>query len=365
MKRFVTTSAIAATVALAGQVGVSPVIAQEAEFYTVSGQVFVDSNQNGKKDDGESPASGVAVTLSDSTGVPWRGYDPAITDSNGRYQIENVPEGDFTLKFESPKLNGVKYTTPGVEAGSTEAFHLDADKLVDVGYISTAYIGGTVWPDLNSDGNPDIEFPQEVADEISKVTVTSANSQTDIVSEPVAVDRNGNYVFTQLEPGEYVVQFNLPETLEFADGTPRDHRFLVEVPEGASESTPIIQNALVKMASEEQTEEADSPSESAAPEDAESTTEPSNRSENSSKLAESTRTPAGSSSAQKNTSALSEATKSTTSKAAAANQSSSKRGSSLARTGASVLGVVVIALALVGLGFVLVGRRRKDEGLEQ
>src|SRR5262249_27711542 len=61
---------------------------------TLSGNIFLDSNQNGVDDPGEAGLAGVAITLQDS-----RQNTVATTTSasDGSYSFTNLPVGNYTL----------------------------------------------------------------------------------------------------------------------------------------------------------------------------------------------------------------------------------------------------------------------------
>ena len=65
----------------------------------INGSLFVDVNENGKRDEGDKPYGGMEVTLHSSDGLP------AVTetsDSNGEFVFKGVNEGNYTLQMRNP-----------------------------------------------------------------------------------------------------------------------------------------------------------------------------------------------------------------------------------------------------------------------
>ena len=67
---------------------------------SVSGYVYVDANDNGVFDPGETPIAGVTVTLLDASGQPTG--ETAATDSSGYYQFNNLTPGTYGVAETQP-----------------------------------------------------------------------------------------------------------------------------------------------------------------------------------------------------------------------------------------------------------------------
>lgn len=80
------------------------------KFYTVSGNVFVDTNKNRLKDPGEQNYTG-AITISSSTGsVAYQG--------NGNFKVSDLPEGTYTISYTSlPTGYQISYPVNGPPPG--------------------------------------------------------------------------------------------------------------------------------------------------------------------------------------------------------------------------------------------------------
>lgn len=85
----------------------------KTNFVVVSGMAWADDNENGVKDDGESPLGNIDVFLCDQNGNHMRTSDGAIvstkTDANGMYQFDaNLGNYDkYTVRFQ---YDGLEYS---------------------------------------------------------------------------------------------------------------------------------------------------------------------------------------------------------------------------------------------------------------
>ena len=65
--------------------------------YSLGDYVWYDSNQDGIQDYEERGIEGVTVTLTHPDGT----VETTTTDSNGKYQFDNLDNGDYTVHFEN------------------------------------------------------------------------------------------------------------------------------------------------------------------------------------------------------------------------------------------------------------------------
>ena len=220
--------------------------------YAVGDYVWYDTNKNGKQDAGELPVPGVTVTLYNSDGTLAKQADntaiPTITtDSAGHYVIDNLALGTYyavfsTLPagstFTTPTASGTTVandSNPAVATGRTPDFTITPiggantnmratvagdqvtkasaiEPTIDAGIIPPAYaVGDYVWIDANNNGIQDSgETP------VQNVTVALLNSDGTPATHsdgttPVATTTTnsaGHYVFDDLAPGSYKVQFS-------------------------------------------------------------------------------------------------------------------------------------------------------------
>ena len=94
-----------------GQAGSGYLFGEQASG-TLQGFVYVDTNDNGIKDAGETPLSGVRITLSGSaTGVATSGAD-------GSFSFPAIAAGSYSLSRNVADLDGAQYTDGRERAGA-------------------------------------------------------------------------------------------------------------------------------------------------------------------------------------------------------------------------------------------------------
>jgi hypothetical protein len=163
----------------------------------ISGKVCDDTNRNGVCDAGEPGIGGVTVTLYDSNGNPTT----KTTAGDGTYSFPNLPPDTYTI-VETDKpgyqstgdvygLNDNTIVVP-LAPGSTVANQNFADAPIPGG------ISGTVYNDLNGDGNFDPGEPGLVG---VKVCLTPPGDPAGCTT----TDAQGRYSFSNLTPGNYTV----------------------------------------------------------------------------------------------------------------------------------------------------------------
>ncbi|WP_298816691.1 SdrD B-like domain-containing protein, partial [uncultured Chloroflexus sp.] len=184
---------------------------------SVGDRVWLDLNGNGAQDDGESGIAGVTVTLVGSTGAGETVNLTTTTDSNGRYRFENLVPGTYQITLDVPG----GYAVTGRDRGSDNAIDSDFDPLSgstttftltsgasdltwDAGLYQPASIGNRVWNDLNANG-----IAESGEEGVSGVIVNLYREDGTLVGTDVT-DSSGSYLFTDLPPGSYYLEFILP-----------------------------------------------------------------------------------------------------------------------------------------------------------
>jgi protocatechuate 3,4-dioxygenase beta subunit len=183
---------------------------------SVGNYVWLDANGDGVQDPSEKGISGVLVTLKDGTG---KVVATTITDANGKYLFDNVAPGtNYTVEFSQPvgylptansgplssgtnsdMLPGTTKTAPfNVVAGDTIRY-------VDAGFKpqdpAKASLGNKVWYDADNDG---IQDAGETG--VAGVTVNLLNAGGTVIAT-TTTDALGNYIFNDLNPAVYAVEF--------------------------------------------------------------------------------------------------------------------------------------------------------------
>jgi hypothetical protein len=189
--------------------------------------VWEDLDRDGVQDSGEPGIEGVPVSLQDENGVE---VGTTATDMNGFYQFTGLIPGDYQVQFGTPTGFNPTLDNLGDDALDSDAVggisqvvtvnNGDNITTIDAGFYAPASIGDFVFLDENGNGLQDNGEPG-----VSGVTV----SLTDAAGNPVTdadgnnvpaiiTGTNGLYSFTNLIPGDYIVNFNNPDATQELTG---------------------------------------------------------------------------------------------------------------------------------------------------
>lgn len=190
--------------------------------------VWLDVNDNGRQDDNEAGVEGISLNLLNMSGVIQQ---TVVSDVDGRYLFEDLQPGvyriilvgldpAFTLT-RSGQANedvdsdfetvGTLISSPVLTLSSNET-NLD----VDLGLVpSPIDLTGTVWRDSNGNMQNDNEQGQE------SILVSLFDCSGDLLDE-VATDGLGNFIFEDINVGEYYVGVSESTQFVFAPGGESD-----------------------------------------------------------------------------------------------------------------------------------------------
>lgn len=203
--------------------------------------VWLDNDGDGEQQASEAPIENVRVTLylldpADPTNPILIGT--ADTDANGSYLFDHLIPGDYVVTFDQPGdfvPTGANETADPatdsdgsiIDDGASPFDTLlatppvtiaagDSNHSVDQGFYQLASLGNLVWFDLNVNG---IQDGGEilVADVVVNLLDGDGNPVLDNIGLPrttlTAVD--GTYLFDNLAPGVYMVEFQAPTSQIF------------------------------------------------------------------------------------------------------------------------------------------------------
>ena len=127
---------------------------------SVSGYVYVDANNNGVYDPGETPIAGVKVTLVNASGQSTG--TTAVTDSSGFYEFDNLRPGTYGVAETQPAAYLDGLDAAGTLGGTAhnpgdliDGIPLAAGQSglnYDFGELSPASVSGYVYVDANNNG---------------------------------------------------------------------------------------------------------------------------------------------------------------------------------------------------------------------
>ncbi len=205
------------------------------QLATLAGNVWIDANKDGLKNNGESGLQWVTVDLF-NCGGSWLKWQ--MTDSQGNYSFDSLQPGSYYVRFT---LNGgnkiFMFTTENVgsdssinsraaqltdSTGITDCVTLTSNQVysfLNAGVVEknnnqdphNASIGDYVWED--TDPNDGVQEPGDPG--IPNVTVKLLTCSSDSVLTTTSTDNNGHYLFGNLAAGDYKVQFVLPQGYVF------------------------------------------------------------------------------------------------------------------------------------------------------
>ncbi|MGQ9829265.1 MAG: SdrD B-like domain-containing protein, partial [Roseiflexus sp.] len=183
---------------------------------TLSGYVYVDSNNNGAFDVGESGIGGVTITL---TGVDVNGNSvtrTTLTQADGSYRFDDLLSGTYTISETQPPIYSDGLDSVGT-IGITPTGTLNNDVIGDIvlpegadginynfGERADAGLGDRVWLDRDGDGVQEDGEPG-----IGGVTVyldLNNNGGYDAGEPITTTDTLGQYFFGNLTGGTYTVR---------------------------------------------------------------------------------------------------------------------------------------------------------------
>ena len=218
-------------------------LTRDAGLYTpvrLGDFVWRDDNENGRQDAGEPGVGGVTVSLLHAGpdgrfGTADDRTTTTVTDGTGHYSFADLAPGNVRVIVPLP--THYAHSPVGADAGDPLGAGPDAavdsniDPItewtevtlvsghdrpdVDAGLVPLGSLGGRVWDDGNERGD-EVQTPSDRGVDGIGVhllhpdgfPVLGADGQPRIA----VTDSDGNYLFLELLPGDYVVRFDIPTT---------------------------------------------------------------------------------------------------------------------------------------------------------
>lgn len=193
---------------------------------SVSGMVWFDQDDDGRRQYGDAGVAGVRVWLEMLSGRDEGKRYETVTGAGGEYLFFGVMPGRAKLGFGleegcafSKSLPGEKRVSIVPKADSLTAesgmFDLTAGMTrmdQDAGVVHVGKVSGRIWEDRTYNGHADSDERGVAGAAVELISVSGA-SVTSVVT-----DENGEYTFDFVRMGEYRVKVTLPDSMIFTRG---------------------------------------------------------------------------------------------------------------------------------------------------
>ena len=198
----------------------------------ISGHVYLDADNDGIWDVGETGISGVTLTLSGSTASGVAVNASTMTDSNGNYrfdQVKNASDSGYSLSETQPGAYLDGRETAGSQAGTVDNASFSnnvaqnqisgiaftaANSATDYNFaeLLAASLTGKVWHDFAYGAKPlnSVQDGDEPGLAGVTITLTGTDDLGAAVSQTTTTGVDGHYRFEGLRPGTYQVAETQP-----------------------------------------------------------------------------------------------------------------------------------------------------------
>ena len=221
---------------------------------SIGGSVFNDVNGNGRREAGDLPLAGVAITLTgtDAAGQPVS--RTTVTARDGSYSFPDLPLDNgagYTIVQSTVPSSTHAGETPGSLGGTVPAPRQLNVKLPAAGARGTAYdffekstapaaVSGRVWRDTDHDRVADSGEPPVAGWTVELVacsdgSTTCANTGA-LVLDTRTTGTDGSYRFDNVVPGSYEVRFRDPQGRLVGGAWPTDP--VLNAPNGGFPTVP-------------------------------------------------------------------------------------------------------------------------------
>ena len=186
-------------------------------FNSIGDTVWYDADadgvQSGALEKGISNAT-VRLYVDVNDNGTWTQINTAVTDSNGNYLFEDLPDGSYRVTVESTG-SGIPDDAFGNDWSPTTATSYDVSVSssqiyldADFGFAPLGAIGDTIYWDSNGNGDQDwteVGIPGVTVNLYYDNDGDGVFSTGDTLADSAVTDADGKYLFTELVADEYVV----------------------------------------------------------------------------------------------------------------------------------------------------------------
>jgi len=172
---------------------------------SVSGQVYVDENDNGQRDPGEDGLTSVNVSLVDDEGAAVFTVNP---QADGSFVFDAVMPGIYQVSYELPERGVFANGTALADNTRTDAFRMVSGGSVtveEIGVLQLPEMSGMVFDDLNASGTR-----EEGEAPLAGVTITLTPENLDQQAVSAVSQADGSFRIAGIRPGKYTLEITFP-----------------------------------------------------------------------------------------------------------------------------------------------------------
>ncbi len=171
------------------------------QLITLGGQKFGDINGNGVQNPGDLGLAGFTIYIdANNNGVLDPGERSTVTDANGNYSFANVGPGTYIIR----EVQQTGFTQTTVNPGAIPATSGGNVGDITFGNFQLISIGGVKFGDTTGNG---VRNPNDPG--LAGFTIyidANNNGVLDPGERNTVTDVNGNYIFTNIGPGTYIIR---------------------------------------------------------------------------------------------------------------------------------------------------------------
>lgn len=187
---------------------------------SVSGVVWLDQDDDGRRQNGDQGMEGVRAVLEMTNGADAGKTYESYSDSEGVYRFDGLLPGEALITFEledgyafAKRVSGTRRVSSvdktDAAKASTEAFSISSgvNRMdMDVGVVGVGTVSGLVWEDVQYDGRCSEDEPR-IRNALAELVDTASG---EVVASAIT-DAEGMYVIDFARKGEYRVRITLPD----------------------------------------------------------------------------------------------------------------------------------------------------------
>ena len=189
----------------------------------VSGMVWFDQDDDGRRQYGDAGVSGVRTVLTMLSGRDEGKVYETVTGESGEYFFVGVMPGGAQLSFELADGSAFSKSVPGDKRVSivpktdaltaqSAAFNLVSGEIrtdMDAGVVHVGKVSGRIWEDSAYNGRADGDERGVSGAQVDLIALTGAATASAVT------DENGEYEIDFARMGEYTVRVTLPDGMVF------------------------------------------------------------------------------------------------------------------------------------------------------